>query len=152
MRYRYLSLFFASFPLLLSAQATGECTGIDSTAQVYKVVREMPLFPGCTDLEDYPLQKRCAEEALNLFVERTLAYPEAARENRDQGVAVVSFVIEVDGCLSQLKVVRSISEELDEEALRIVREMMVNGYYWNPGRHEGKPVRVQWNLPVKFQL
>jgi TonB family protein len=75
-------------------------------------------------------------------------YPEAAEKAGTQGRVLVKFIIEEDGTISDAKVVRKVSDELDAEALRVVSAMPK----WTPGRQNGQPVRVNYTMPVTFRL
>ncbi len=77
-----------------------------------------------------------------------MSYPALAVENGVEGMIIVSFIIEMDGSIAYSRVVRDIGAGLGDEALRIVRSMPD----WSPGKQRGRPVRVQYNLPVKFLL
>ena len=101
----------------------------------FDMVEQMPEFPG-------------GVQALMQFLYENIRYPEAAQTAGKQGRVVVQFVVEADGTVSSAKVVRSISEELDAEALRVVNAMP----RWTPGKHKGKAVRVKYTLPVSFRL
>ena len=71
-----------------------------------------------------------------------------AIENGVQGTVYVSFVVESDGRINEAKVLRGIGSGCDEEALRVVKSMP----NWTPGTQRGKPVRVRYNLPIRFHL
>ncbi len=103
--------------------------------QVLIVVEEMPSFPG-------------GMPAFFEFVSRELRYPEEARAKGVVGKVFVTFVVERDGSISDIKVIRGIGSGCDEEALRVVRQMPA----WKPGQHGGKMVRVQQSLPITFKL
>ncbi len=94
-----------------------------------------PEFPGGVD-------------ALMAYLGRNLNYPARARELEIQGRVYVSFVIEKDGKVSNIKLLRGIGGGCDEEAIRVVSEMPD----WKPGRQNGRPARVAYNLPVRFSL
>ena len=81
-----------------------------------------------------------------------IRYPSIARENGVQGTVVVTFVIEKDGRVSNARVVRDIGAQCGQEALRVVELMQDQNILWAPGKMYGSPVRVQFNLPVKFKL
>ena len=116
---------------------------------VYPVVGQMPMFPGCdADGASVAEQQACAQEALLAFLYRKLRYPAVAKENRVQGTAVVTFVVEKDGSISGAEVVRDPGAGLGAEALRVVETFPT----WIPGRQRGRAVRVQFNLPVKYRL
>ncbi|WP_116127926.1 energy transducer TonB [Lewinella sp. IMCC34183] len=112
------------------------------------VVEEMPLFPGCERLTDYAAQKKCADRAMLEFIYRTVRYPDRARRYGVQGMAVVSFIIETDGRVTGITPLMGLNEDIRREIVRIV-ELMPR---WHPGRVDGQAVRVQFNLPVKFEL
>lgn len=99
-------------------------------------VEQMPVFEG-------------GEEALFKYLGENTVYPEVSQEKGHQGIVYVTFVIEKTGSLSGIEVLRSVSEEIDAEALRVVKS--TNGK-WTPGYHKGKAVRVQYNLPMRFIL
>ena len=98
--------------------------------QVYECVEQMPSFPS-------------GEKALKKFLNDNIRYP---AETCAQGRVIVQFVVEVDGRIDSVKVVRKLSPELDCEAVRVVKLMPK----WNPGRMNGVPVRVKYIIPVRF--
>jgi TonB family protein len=102
---------------------------------IYQTVDEMPEFPG-------------GVEALMDYVSRNVKYPESAKENNLQGRVLVKFVIEKDGSVSNVEVGRGWGNELDDEAVRVVKAMPK----WKPGKQDGKPVRVSFMLPINFKL
>lgn len=108
----------------------------------------MPHFPSCPDVKDKAKAHKCYVETMNKFIQENLRYPEIAKENGVEGVVVVRFVVEKDGQLTNIKVVRDIGAQCGEEAKRIVETMPT----WVPGMQRGRKVRVQYNLPVKFDL
>jgi len=107
----------------------------EEEAQVFFIVEEMPEFPG-------------GEEARTRFLLENIKYPQMARESGIQGVVYVTFVVEPDGSISNVRVIRGIGGGCDEEAIRVVKMMPK----WIPGNQRGKPVRVQFNMPIKFTL
>jgi periplasmic protein TonB len=98
-------------------------------------VGEMPAFPG-------------GDEALFSFLKKNLRYPQEAKETGISGIVYITFVVEINGAISEVAVVRGISSECDEEAMRVVRSMPD----WTPGKQNNTPVRVRFNLPVRFTL
>jgi protein TonB len=104
-------------------------------AEVFLIVEEPPTFPG-------------GDAALYKWLGENLKYPEEAKELGIQGRVFVSFVVEPDGTPSNVVVKRGIGGGCDEEAIRIVKAMPK----WSPGKQRGQPVRVQFNLPIKFTL
>ena len=102
---------------------------------IFIVVEESASFPGGI------------QEMMN-FIKNNLKYPQQARETGTQGKVFVSFVVEKDGSLTDVKVLRDIGSGCGEEAVRVVKSMPK----WKPAKQRGKPVRMQFNLPVAFTL
>ena len=109
--------------------------GAVNPEKVYDVVEQMPQFPG-------------GQVALYEFLTRSIQYPEEARKNGVQGRAIVTFVVEKDGSISNARVVKSVDPSLDAEALRVINSMPK----WNPGKQNGEPKRVKYAVPVMFKL
>ena len=109
--------------------------GDTNKEEVYVVVEEMPKFPG-------------GDSALHMYLCMNLCYPDAARENEIEGVVVISFTVEKDGLINNIRVLRDIGGGCGEAAVEAVKKMPK----WEPGRQRGKAVRTQFNLPIKFQL
>lgn len=103
--------------------------------KVFDVVEQMPSFPG-------------GDGALTKYLSENIKYPVVAQENGVQGRVVVSFVVEKDGSITDVKVARSVDPSLDREATRVVRSMP----HWIPGKQNGSAVRVKYNVPVSFRL
>lgn len=104
-------------------------------AQIFMVVESMPEYPG-------------GEPALYAYLSENIKYPQMAKESGIQGRVFVTFVVERDGRVTDVRVLRGIGGGCDEEAIRVVDGMPK----WTPGKQRGKSVRVQYNLPVKFTL
>lgn len=116
--------------------------------EIYKVVDQMPRFPGCENEGDEMEKKYCSTDKMLKFIYRNIKYPEKARDNGSEGTAVISFVVEKNGSIVNPKIVRNVAGGCGEEALRVVKKMP----NWTPGKQRGKTVRVQFNLPIKFKL
>ncbi len=95
----------------------------------------MPQFPG-------------GEKQLFKHLGKNIRYPKRSRNRGIQGKVMVRFVIEEDGRLSNIRVIESVNEELDAEAVRVIKMMP----RWEPGKQDGENVRVTYNLPIKFTL
>ena len=102
---------------------------------VFDVVEKMPEFPG-------------GQEALMNFLQKNVKYPKEAMDKGTQGRVVVQFVVGKDGSVTNPKVVKSVSPELDQEALRVVKMMPK----WQPGKQKGEEVPVKFTIPVSFML
>lgn len=126
------------------------CTPTATTSnEIFKVVEEMPSFPGCENITNREERQACSNQKMLEFIEANLNYPEAAIERNAEGLVVVRFAVDTIGCLSYIEVVRDdVGCGCGIEAQRIVSEMP----NWNPGRQRGNAVRVQFNLPVVFEL
>ncbi len=123
-----------------------------SKGEVFKVVEQMPLFPGCEEQGGTKEEIRaCANSKMLEFVYSNIQYPETARKKDIEGTVVISFIVEKDGSLSNAEIVREIGGGCGEEALRVVNQMNEAGQ-WRPGLQRGQPVRVQFNLPVRYKL
>ena len=122
-------------------------------AEIFKVVEEMPRFPGCEDLSASMEEKRmCSNKKMLEFIYENIRYPSLARDNGISGTVVVSFVVEPDGKVTDAQVVREIGGGCGAEAKRIVEMMNDMPERWVPGKQRGRAVRVLFNLPVKFKL
>ena len=119
---------------LKQAVAQPEPKPVEET-KVFEVVEQMPSFPG-------------GDAALMAYLRDNMIYPVVAAENCFQGLVVVSFVVERDGSITDVKVARSVDPSLDREAVRVVKGMP----HWIPGKQNGSAVRVKYNVPVSFKL
>lgn len=102
---------------------------------VYQIVEEMPKFPG-------------GEDALMEYVSKNVVYPKEAQEKGISGRVFVSFIVEKDGSVNEVKVMRGIGGGCDEESVRVIKAMPK----WKPGKMKGKPVRVSYMMPITFRL
>ncbi len=116
--------------------------------EIFKVVEDKPAFPGCENVSDKAEKQKCAETKMLQFIYSNIKYPPIARENGVEGTVYVKFVVEKDGKITAPEIVRDIGAGCGEEALRVVQMMPP----WEPGKQRGRPVRVQFNLPVKYKL
>lgn len=85
---------------------------------------------------------------LSEYLSKNISYPKIAAENKIEGKVIVQFVVEKDGSISNASVIRKAGWGMDEEALRVVNNMPT----WKPGKQNGKPIRVKYNLPLNFKL
>jgi len=121
--------------------------------EVFKVVEEMPRFPGCEDKELSSSEKQtCGQQKLLTFIYNEIKYPEQALKSNVSGMVVVQFIVEKDGSVSHVKAVRDVGAGCGAEAVRVVELMNEREIRWIPGKQGGEKVRVQFNLPVKFAL
>lgn len=121
--------------------------------EVFVVVEEMPLFPGCEDLEGSRKEiQKCSDEKMVRFVAENIKYPHEARKSGVQGKCIVSFIVEKDGSVGHVVLKRDIGAGCGDESVRVVELMNEQGIVWTPGKQRGKKVRVQYTLPVDFKL
>jgi TonB family protein len=103
--------------------------------EVFNVVERNPMYPG-------------GEKAMFAFLGNTIRYPKEAVRRKVQGKVFINFVVERDGSLSRFKVLKGIGAGCDQEAVRVMKQMPK----WIPGKQNGQPVAVLYNLPIAFQL
>ena len=132
-----LSLVMLLAVATLSAQNTRGKNNVKESVDepTFITVEQMPEFPG-------------GQEGLVNYLVENLNYPEKAKAKKITGKVYVSFVVEKDGSISNVKVLRDIGYGCGEEAVRVVKAMP----RWKPGMQRGKNVRVQYTLPLNFQL
>ncbi|WP_439881781.1 TonB family protein [Pontibacter sp. MBLB2868] len=106
------------------------------TSKPYSYVEQMPQFKG-------------GEVEMMKFLAQNIHYPEDAQKAGVEGLLVISFVVDNDGSLENLKVLKGLTKSLDAEALRVVKQMEGN---WKPGKQNGKEVAVQYTLPIRYSL
>ena len=103
--------------------------------KIFTVVEQMPMYPG-------------GDGALMGYLRDNIHYPTVAAENGVQGRVVVGFVVERDGSITDVKILRGVDPSLDREAMRVVKNMPK----WTPGKQNGSAVRVKYQVPVSFRL
>ena len=103
--------------------------------KVLEKAEVMPQFPG-------------GDQAMMKFVSENVQYPEEAKEKEISGRVLVGFIVEKDGSVNEVKIVRGIGGGCDEEAVRVVKAMPK----WKPGKQDGKTVRVSYTMPFFFKM
>jgi protein TonB len=120
----------------MDAEAASETVEDENEEQVFEVVEVAPEFPG-------------GMNGLMIFLRTNIEYPRISRDNNSQGRVLVQFVVNSDGSIQDVEVVRSSGDVyLDNEAVRVVESMPE----WKPGMQKGKTVRVKYRLPINFRL
>ena len=121
--------------ILCLMTANAQKTVVSQSKQnVYDVVEQMPEFPG-------------GMPAMIEFLQTNLKYPSDAKKQNVGGRVLVMFVVETDGTISNVRVAKNVFPSLDAEAVRVVKAMPK----WNPGKEKGKPVRVNFSLPIVYK-
>ncbi|HMU04551.1 MAG TPA: energy transducer TonB [Saprospiraceae bacterium] len=139
--------------LIFSNTLMGQGSILSNSEQenlVFKVVEEMPRFPGCEDLETQAEKKKCADAKMLEYIYSNLVYPSEAIEKNVVGQVVLQFMIEIDGSISEIKIGREIGYGCGQAAVDVIESMTKMGKVWRPGHQRGKPVRVLYTLPIKF--
>jgi len=114
-------------------------------AEIFTVVEDMPVFPGCEGKGD-----QCTQNEIFKFIQSNAKFPAMAKDAGISGTVYVNFVIDDKGIVSDIKVIRGVSggASLDKAAMEAVSKLPK----FKPGKQRGKAVKVQYNMPVKFQL
>ena len=107
----------------------------EENLSTYEMVESMPSFPG-------------GPSALFEYLARNIMYPVVAEENGIQGRVIVTFIVEKDGSITDVRVIKPVDPSLDKEAMRVIKSMP----RWIPGIQKGVPVRVKYTVPVTFRL
>ena len=107
----------------------------EETADIFTIVEDMPHFPG-------------GESEIYKYLAQNTRYPPEAKDNGEQGIVFVTFVVDEFGHIEETRVLRGVSESLDREAVRVINAMPL----WRPGFQKGQPVKVQFNMPIRFIL
>jgi len=118
----------------LAPIATNSVIGDASANQVFTIVQQMPAFPG----------------DVNKYLSEHINYPEVEKEAQITGTVFINFIVEKDGSISNVKVLKGVSggPGLDKEAVKVISAMPK----WSVGMQNGHPVRVSYNIPIRFVL
>ena len=108
---------------------------VEEEAPAFIVVEEMPIFPG-------------GDGEMMKYIANNIKYPQICRENNISGKVFVNFIVNEQGKVDKVKVVRGVDPYLDKEAIRVIQSLPD----WTPGRQRGKAVRVQFTIPISFAL
>jgi protein TonB len=120
---------------------------------IIKIAEQMPRFPGCEEMGGTNKEKEeCAKKKLLEYIYSKLKYPPWARENRVEGTAVVSFVVDIDGSIVNIELLRDPGGGIGEAAIKTVESMNSMPEKWTPGKQNGRKVKVLYTLPVRFRL
>jgi protein TonB len=128
-----LTLFAACFLLTVKAQSA-DATKKD-TGRIFTSIEIAPQFPG-------------GIEQFSRYLSTNIHYPDDARAKNQQGRVIITMVIEKDGSLTDIRVVRGVSPSIDQEAVRVMNASPK----WKPGTQNGQPVRVSYSIPIAFSL
>ncbi|MDX5395698.1 MAG: energy transducer TonB [Hymenobacteraceae bacterium] len=123
-----------TLPVVIKASA--EATKpVNTNEKPYHYVEQMPQFPG-------------GSEALLKYLQENIVYPEVGVKNNIQGTNYIQFTVTREGSITDIVVLKSLALELDNEAVRVIKQMPT----WIPGKQNGRAVPVRYTIPVRFQL
>jgi len=129
-------IFMSMMAVLSLTTANAQKTVVSQKNQkVFEVAEQMPEYPG-------------GMMAMMEFLQDNMKYPADAEKQKVQGKVMVSFIVETDGSISDVKVMKNVFPSLDAEAIRVVKAMP----RWTPGKQKGKVVRVHFSLPITYRL
>jgi len=127
---------FIAFICILSAKAQKTDTVKNNEDnRIFTSIEHVPEFPGGLN-------------AFGSYLGRSIVYPKSAIDHHIQGRVIISFIVERDGSLSDIKVIRGVSPDIDNESLRVMRACPK----WKPGTQNGRTVRVAYSVPISFSL
>ncbi len=118
---------------------TGKCSDAEGNEIAYFNYEILPEYPGGVNV-------------LLQLVYKEIKYPKKARRKGTEGQVVISFVIDKNGTMSNMKISKSVSDELDKEVIRVLTKIKEENTKWKPGTQDGEAISVLYNLPVLFRL
>ena len=137
-------LLIALFTVALAPFAAAQTDGGDPL----QFAEKMPVWSTCISEADETASMNCTTQAIAEFVMQRVSYPKKMRKQQVAGTVIARFVVEKDGSIGDVEVVRGIYPQLDDQVVDAVRAFPA----FQPGEQLGKPVRVQYALPVRFSL
>jgi len=149
----FLKLIFFAFSQMISSVAQSQSFPPPPDEEIFVRSEQMPRFPGCEDISGTIQEKTlCAEKKMLEYIYTNLKYPAEARENGISGQVVLKFVVDKNGKIGKVEVLRNPGGGLAEAAQSVVESMNNLPEPWSPGMQRGRPVSVWYTLPVKFSL
>ena len=131
----FIGSLFGFVLTFCSLAAIAQSPETTSAEKIYVTAEEMPQFAG-------------GQDSLMAFIGRHIIYPQEALAQNQQGVTIISFVVNAAGKITQPQVLKSAAPPLDAEAIRVINSLPP----WKPGRQNGQPVAVRFTLPIRFQF
>lgn len=148
-----LPVYFLLVSFSCTSQTSPAPNEIQQTEDMIGIIEEMPRFPGCENqnLNSQKL-KDCSQRKMLDYVYGNLEYPKITDENIKGTKAVVSFSVEIDGTLGNIKIARDPGLGIGQAAANVIHKMNNDGLVWIPGKQRGQIVVVQYNLPIQFEF
>jgi TonB family protein len=125
---------------------------LETDAEIFKVVEQMPRFPGCEHLNSVEERSNCASKKMLEYINTNLVYPAEAKQQNLEGTVVAQFVVSKDGIVSDINIVRDIGGSCGQAVITTLQTMNQMPEKWIPGIQSGKNVNVLYTLPVKFKM
>jgi periplasmic protein TonB len=114
----------------------------------FAVVENKPVFPGCEKERTEEDRAACFQKMMGKHINNNFNFPELSRQMGSSGVIVVNFIIEKDGSISGVRVLRGVDEALDAEAVRVIKKLPK----FEPAKQRGRPVRMSFNMPINARI
>lgn len=138
---------------IISAQKTENDKGVaPEGGEIFQIVEEMPLFPGCNDIKSKKEKEECSTEKLFQYIFENLNYPELAIKNSTEGRVILRFAVKKDGSITHIRILRDIGDGCGDAAKKVIESMNQNHIKWIPGKQGGREVGVWYTVPVLFKL
>lgn len=129
-----------------------ETTDYEKSHELFKVVEQMPLFPGCETISNEAERTKCSNGRLLRYIYQNIKYPIEAKNAGIEGNVIVSYIVDHIGNIIEPKIVKEIGGGCGDEVLRVVKSMNNMPEKWTPGKQKSKKVGVLYTLPVAFRL
>ena len=142
-----ISLLCLSLVTISFCFAQTDAVKTDDT-EVLKIAEVMPTMKGCEQEETEQLRSQCTIQKIQEHLAKNIIYPAESLEKGNTGTVYVSFIIDEKGNVTNVKTLRGVNEEMDQEAMRVVSLLPP----FNPGVQKGENVKVQFQLPVKYTM
>ena len=117
--------------------------------QIFTVVEEMPIWQGCEN--DSISSNRCTEIQLLTHIYKNIIYPKKAKKRKTKGDVVVTFLVNENGKIEGISILKDIGDGCGEEVIRVIKMMNEGEPKWLAGKQNGKKVKVRYKLPVRFK-
>ena len=118
--------------------------------EIFTIVEDMPLFPGCEKAGSKQERDQCTQNEIYKYIAQNTKYPPMAKDAGISGTVYIRYLVNEKGKVTDVEVLRGVSggKSLDDEAVRVIKSLPT----MTPGKQRGKPVRVQYTVPVRFNL
>lgn len=122
------------------------------TDEILIFADEMPIFPGCENIQSQISKANCTDQKLREYIYRNLKYPPLATEKEIEGTVLASFVINETGNVINVTIEKDIGEGCGKAVKKVIENMNKMEKLWKPGIHNGNPVKVLITYPIEFRL